>query len=137
MKVARAIAHRADGLVGGSRSVRSHIDRAMLVNSSHDDCGQVCTWLRVRILRLLIFSFRSTVRAMRVPLGDAAQVLSDKRADQLFRIGRRNIALIGALVPLNHSRPCQSVHLCVFGRDKGCLSQIFTLESRNCLTDFA
>ena len=46
----------------------------MLVNSSQEEGGEVGVWLRVRILKSLVLSLTTTVRAMRDSLRDAAQV---------------------------------------------------------------
>jgi hypothetical protein len=48
----------------------------MSVNSSHDDGGESGVWLRVRILNSLVFSFRTTVRAIRGSLREANQSFS-------------------------------------------------------------
>src|SRR2546430_2877168 len=54
----------------------------MSVNSSQDDGGESGVWLRVRILNSLVFSFRTTVRAIRGSL---------READQSFSVSRRII----------------------------------------------
>src|ERR1700730_19469341 len=60
----------------GPRSTRSLSDKAMLVNSSQEEGGEAGVWLRVRILNSLVFSLRTTVRAMRDSLREADQIFS-------------------------------------------------------------
>jgi hypothetical protein len=48
----------------------------MVVNSSQEEGGEAGVWLRVRILKSLVLSLSTTVRAMRDSLRDAAQVCS-------------------------------------------------------------
>lgn len=48
----------------------------MLVNSSDDEGGESGVWLQVRFLNSLVFSFSTTVRAIRDSLRDAAHVCS-------------------------------------------------------------
>src|SRR5437879_5718006 len=57
----------------------------MSVNSSQDDGGESGVWLRVRILNSLVFSFRTTVRAIRGSL---------READQSFSVSRRIIGSV-------------------------------------------
>jgi len=48
----------------------------MLVSSSQERGGDGGVWLRVKILNSLVLSLRTTVRAIRASLRDAAQVCS-------------------------------------------------------------
>ena len=48
----------------------------MSVSSSHDEGGEPGVWLRVRILNSLVFSFKTTVRAVRGSLREADQSFS-------------------------------------------------------------
>ena len=48
----------------------------MSVNSSQEKGGESGVWLRVRILNSLVFSFRTTVRAVRGSLREADQSFS-------------------------------------------------------------
>ncbi len=48
----------------------------MPVNSSQEEGGEGGVWLRVRILKSLVFSLSTTVRAIRDSLRDAAHVCS-------------------------------------------------------------
>src|SRR5436853_5529633 len=59
----------------------------MSVNSSQDDGGECGVWLRVRILNSLVFSFRTTVRAIRDSL---------READQSFSASRRIIGSVSS-----------------------------------------
>ena len=59
-----------------SSPTRPRSDRAMVVNSSQEEGGEAGVWLRVRILKSLVLSLSTTVRAMRDSLRDAAQVCS-------------------------------------------------------------
>ena len=59
----------------------------MSVNSSHDDGGESGVWLRVKSLNSLVFSFRTTVRAIRGSL---------READQSFSANRRIIGSVSS-----------------------------------------
>ena len=50
------------------------LESAIAVSSSHDEGGRDGVWLRVRILNSAVFSFNTTVLAIRLSLRDAAQV---------------------------------------------------------------
>jgi hypothetical protein len=63
----------------GSSSTRSRSDSAMSVTSSHEVGGEGGVQLRVRMLNSLVFSLRTTVRAVRDSFRDAAQTLSASR----------------------------------------------------------
>src|SRR5579864_3363265 len=65
-----------------SRSIR-----AMLVNSSQQEGAGDGVWLRVRILNSLVFSLRTTVRAIRHSL---------READHSFSASRRIITSVSA-----------------------------------------
>jgi hypothetical protein len=58
----------SESVAFGLRSMRSRSDRAMLVSSSHEEGGACGVWLRPRILNSLVFSLRTTVRAIRSSL---------------------------------------------------------------------
>jgi len=51
----------------------------MAVNSSQEDGEALGVWPQTRILNSLVFSLRSTVRAVRNSLCDAVQVFSGRR----------------------------------------------------------
>ena len=59
----------------------------MSVNSSQEEGGEPGVWLRVRILNSLVFSLRTTVRAIRDSL---------READQSFSASRRIIGSVSA-----------------------------------------
>src|ERR1700685_2015403 len=73
----------------GPRPTRSRSDSAMLVNSSQVEGGEAGVWLRVRISNSLVFSLRTTVRAMRDSL---------READQIFSASSRIIGSVSASV---------------------------------------
>ncbi len=64
----------------------------MLVNSSQEDGGEAGVWLRVSILKSLVFSLSTTVRATRDSLRDAAHVCS------------ASLRIIGSISVNNRSR---------------------------------
>jgi hypothetical protein len=71
---------RPDGSVVADQGlIRSLSERAMLVSSSHVEGGCGDVWLRVRILNSLVLSLRTTVRAIRDSLREAAHVFSASR----------------------------------------------------------
>src|SRR6266436_8198309 len=49
-------------------------DRAIFVSSSQEQVENPAVWLRVRVLNSLVFSFSTTVRAIRDSLREAAHV---------------------------------------------------------------
>jgi hypothetical protein len=51
----------------------------MLVSSSHEEYGESGVWLRVRILKSLVLSLSTTVRAMRDSVRDEFHVFSASR----------------------------------------------------------
>ncbi len=61
------------------RFTLSRRSRAISVSSSQVDGGEGGVWLRVRILKPLVLSLRTTVRPIRVSLREAAQTLSARR----------------------------------------------------------
>jgi hypothetical protein len=50
---------------GALRPIRSRSDGAIFVSSSQEAGGEPGVWLRVRILKSLVFSFSTMVRAIR------------------------------------------------------------------------
>ena len=70
---------RVDTVACGPRSTRSRSFKAMPVNSSQEEGEQSSVWLRVRILKSLVFSLRTTVRAIRGSVRDADQSFSARR----------------------------------------------------------
>src|ERR1700722_4988222 len=63
----------------GARPTRSLSDRAILVSSSQEEGGEQGVRLRVRTLNSLVFSLRTTVRAIRDSLREQDQIFSARR----------------------------------------------------------
>src|SRR5438552_10253559 len=78
VEIAQADTHQAKALFG-TRSSLSRRLRAISVSSSQVDGGTDGVWLRVRILNSLVLSLRTTVRATRVSLREAAQTFCASR----------------------------------------------------------
>ena len=64
----------------------------MVVSSSQVDGGVKGVWLRVRMLKSLVFSLRTTVRGMRDSLREAVQTFSARRQDHGFDLGEGDVA---------------------------------------------
>jgi hypothetical protein len=80
----------------------------MLVNSSHEERADGGVWLRVRILKSLVFSLSTTVRAIRDSLRDADTDRAARTVDLAARlIGQKiwtaeTISPSPKTVPLRH-----------------------------------
>src|SRR5271157_1006239 len=77
LKVAQTNANQPITLLRTEINPRSF--KAMSVNSSQEEGGNPGVWLRVRILNSLVFSLRTTVRAVRDSLREADQSFSARR----------------------------------------------------------
>lgn len=75
----------------GTQLDTSCSDKAILVNSSQEEGGKAGVWLHVRILNSLVFSLRTTVRAIRTSLREAVQVFSARRRIIWLGLGQRRI----------------------------------------------
>jgi hypothetical protein len=63
----------------GPRSIRFRRESAIDVNSSHETGGTSGVWLRVRMLKSLVFSLSTTVRPTRGSFREADQTFSASR----------------------------------------------------------
>jgi len=77
---------------------------AIFVSSRKKEVENAAVWLRVRILNSLVFSFSTTVRAIRDSLREAAHVCAASKLHFLFHALKASLFSLESIVERRYNR---------------------------------